>query len=107
MRFVEFLLAARALVDQANNNGCTPLFCAAPNGHEKCVALLLRAAETLGECGGEGTPSRWLRVLHYTEGAAAGRLAVPAFAKDLHCCHGVEIEPGPTGRVYHRDHFTH
>mgnify|MGYP004126454795 CR=1 FL=1 len=41
------------------------------------VALLLRAADTLGECG--AGPSRWLRVLDYTEGAAAGRLPVRRF----------------------------
>ena len=81
------------------------------------VALLLRAADTLGgeECG-DGAPSRWLRVLDYTEGAAAGRLPVRRFGVtgergegnhqfDLPC--GVWAEPGPKGHVYVADSFNH
>ena len=37
------LLVAGAAVDLAHFNGWTPLNCAADNGQEKCVELLLRA----------------------------------------------------------------
>ena len=78
------------------------------------VALLLRAADTLGECG--AGPSRWLRVLDYTEGAAAGRLPVRRFGvtgesgegnHQFKSPMGVCVEPGIDGLVYVADRLNH
>jgi ankyrin repeat protein len=37
------LIKAGADVNQATSDGATPLFLAAQNGHESCVALLIQA----------------------------------------------------------------
>ena len=37
------MLAARAVVEKARNDGGTPLRIAAQNRHDKCVELLLQA----------------------------------------------------------------
>ena len=81
------------------------------------VALLLRAADTLGgEACGDGAPSRWLRVLDYTEGAAAGRLPVRQFGEtgqygsgnhQFRKPRGVCVDPGPDGHLYVCDSANH
>ena len=72
------------------------------------MAQLLRAAESAADTLGGRGPSRWLRVLDYTEGAAAGRLPVRRFgvtaeegegSEKFDGPQGVSAEPGPDGRV--------
>jgi len=42
-------------VDQAANNGCTPLFQAAQEGQEKCVELLLGAGAAVDQANNNGS----------------------------------------------------
>ena len=52
---VELLLGAGAKVDQARNDGATPLFMAAQKGQEKCVELLLGAGAKVDQANDKGT----------------------------------------------------